>query len=155
MTGVQTCALPISTLPIKDEFREIFIVMMGDHFTEINLKNMIDFHKSQGGIATVGLKSVETQIEYGVLELDEDFNVKNFKEKPKIKNYINTGIYIFEPEVFDFIEEKEDYAKDVFPRLLKNKKQINGYEFSERWMDIGQAEDYEKAHKLFSEKERC
>ncbi|MFH0927599.1 MAG: nucleotidyltransferase family protein, partial [Candidatus Micrarchaeota archaeon] len=140
-----------STLPIKDRFTGTFLVMMGDHFTEIDLKKMLKFHREKGGIATVGLKSIETQIQYGVVELGGS-RIKEFREKPKLLHYVNAGIYAFEPEIFDYIKEKEDYAKDVFPRLLKNKKQINGYIFDERWLDIGQAEDYEKAHKLFSKK---
>lgn len=143
-----------STISVKDEFKDTFIVMMGDHFTEIDLEKMLKFHKEKGGIATVGLKSIETQIEYGVVELNDSNHISAFKEKPKIQNYINTGIYVFEPQIFDFIKEKEDYAKDVFPRLLKNKKQINGYLFEERWLDIGQTEDYENAHKIFSEEEK-
>ncbi|MFA5108139.1 MAG: nucleotidyltransferase family protein [Candidatus Micrarchaeia archaeon] len=144
-----------STLSIKNEFKDTFIVMMGDHFTEIDLRKMMKFHKEKGGIATMGLKSIETQIEYGVVEINEKCHIKQFIEKPKIQNYINTGIYVFEPQIFDYIKEKEDFAKNVFPRLLKEKKQINGYSFEERWLDIGQAEDYEKAHKLFTEKEKA
>ena len=102
----------------------------------------------------MGLKQIDTQIDYGVVEMDNSSHIINFKEKPVIKNYINTGIYIFEPEVFDYIKQKEDYAKNVFPRLLKNNLQINGYIFDERWLDIGQADDYEKAHRLFKEKEK-
>lgn len=143
-----------STLSIKGKFDSTFIVMMGDHFTEIDLRKMVKFHKERGGIATLGLKSIETQIEYGVVEQNNSNHITNFREKPKIKNYINTGIYVFEPKVFDYIHDREDFAKNVFPRLLEANKQINGYEFEERWLDIGQAEDYEKAHKLFSEKER-
>lgn len=143
-----------STISLKDKFHETFIVMMGDHFTEIDLTKMVKYHKEKGGIATMGLKPEHTKIQYGVVETDEDNTVKAFKEKPIIKNYINTGIYIFEPEVFDHIKEKEDYAKDVFPRLLESGKKIVGYEFSERWMDIGQAKDYEDAHELFKQKEK-
>jgi len=143
-----------STISIKDKFKDTFLVMMGDHFTEIDLKKMVEFHKKQGGIATIGLKSIETQIEYGVVDKNNSNRIIKFLEKPKIFNYINTGIYLFEPEIFDYIKTKEDYAKNVFPRLLENKKQINGYEFEERWLDIGQTEDYEKAHKIFSQKEK-
>jgi NDP-sugar pyrophosphorylase family protein len=142
-----------STLPIKDNFKDTFIVMMGDHFTEIDLDKMLKFHKEKGGIATIGLKPIETQINYGVVEMGDDLKIRDFKEKPKIKNYINTGIYIFEPKIFEFIKEKDDYAKDVFLRILKNHEQLNGYVFEERWLDIGQTEDYEKAHELFSNDE--
>jgi mannose-1-phosphate guanylyltransferase / phosphomannomutase len=143
-----------STIPIKEHFTDTFIVMMGDHFTEIDLSKMVKYHKERGGVATMGLKAMDTKIEYGVVETDNQNLITAFKEKPVIKNYINTGIYIFEPEVFEHIKEKEDYAKNVFPRLLEAGKKIVGYEFDERWMDIGQVEDYEKAHKLFLDKEK-
>jgi len=143
-----------SALPLKGEFDETFLVMMGDHFTEIDLKKMLAFHKKSGGIATMGLKQIGTQIKYGVVEMGKPPQITNFKEKPVIQNYVNTGIYVFEPEIFEYIKEKEDFAKNVFPRLLKEKKKISGYVFDERWMDIGQAEDYEKAHKLFSQEEK-
>ncbi len=138
-----------SIFPGKDAVKETFAVVMGDHLTTVNLRDMAEFHKRMGGIATIGLKRHGTPIEYGIAEV-EDEKVVGFKEKPTIENLINAGIYIFEPEIFEYIEVGKDFAKDVFPAILKDGKKINSYTFDEYWVDIGRLHDYENLNQTIS-----
>ncbi len=142
-----------SILPLKDKVNETFVVVMGDHITNINLKEMIEQHKKSGCIATIALLKGKIPIEYGVAKVENGCIVE-FKEKPLIENLYNTAIYVFEPEIFNYIKEKEDFAKDVFPRLLKAKEKINAYIFEkEVWYDIGRVVDYERLNKELKMKE--
>ncbi|MBI5159677.1 nucleotidyltransferase family protein [Candidatus Micrarchaeota archaeon] len=142
-----------SIFPAKQEVQkedETFVVVMGDHLTSANLTKMIDFHKKKKGIGTMGLKMQGTPLEYGVAEMDKEGKITGFKEKPILTNLINAGIYVLEPEVFDYIEVGKDFAKHVFPAVMQQGKKIYGYPFDEYWIDIGRLADYEDLHRMMS-----
>lgn len=139
-----------SLFPILNKLDDTFLVGMGDHVTNINLKKMIDYHKSKGNIATIGLKRQGMPFEYGVVQLDENNNVREFKEKPIIENLINSAIYVFEPEIRKYIAPGRDFAKDVFPEIMRENKKISGYIFDDFWLDIGRINDYENVNQVIS-----
>ena len=137
-----------SILPFKKEIQNTFAVVMGDHLTNIDLSEMLKQHKKNGAIATIALYKNKTHLEYGVANV-EDGKVAGFVEKPLLEHLYNTAIYIFEPEIFNYINEKEDFAKNVIPRLIKEKKRVEPYIFEEVWFDIGRVSDYERLDELF------
>lgn len=139
-----------SVLQARNVIDDTFFVGMGDQVTGINIKEMLRYHKNKNNIATLGLKMQSTPYEYGIVEMDLDDNINNFKEKPILTSFINSGMYLFEPEVFNYIKPKEDFAKDVFPRLLDKGKKISGYKFNEFWADIGRVHDYETMNNSMS-----
>ncbi|NYZ77645.1 nucleotidyltransferase family protein, partial [Candidatus Micrarchaeota archaeon] len=142
-----------SILPLKGKVDGTFVVVMGDHITNISLKEMLAQHKKSGCIATIALLKGKIPIEYGVAEV-KDGRVVEFKEKPLIENLYNVAIYAFEPGIFKYIREKEDFAKNVFPRMLKAGEKINAYIFEkEVWYDIGRVVDYERLNKELKMKE--
>jgi NDP-sugar pyrophosphorylase family protein len=138
-----------SILAFKGKVKETFAVVMGDHLTNIDMAEMLKCHKKSGAIATVALYHAKTHIEYGVARI-QDGKIAGFVEKPLLEHDYNTAIYIFEPEIFEFIKAKEDFAKDVFPRLLDAKKPINAFVFDGVWFDIGRVSDYERFVELFN-----
>ncbi|MEM3363900.1 MAG: nucleotidyltransferase family protein [Candidatus Micrarchaeia archaeon] len=139
-----------SVLGAKNKLTETFFVGMGDHITAINVDEMLAFHKKKNNIATIALKMQGTPVEYGIVGLNDDDTISTFMEKPILSNLINAGIYILEPEIFDYINPKEDFAKHVFPRLLEQGKKISGYKFTEYWADIGRIHDYETMNAIMS-----
>ncbi|MCX6776688.1 MAG: nucleotidyltransferase family protein [Candidatus Micrarchaeota archaeon] len=139
-----------SILPCKNHIDETFLVAMGDHLTTINAKKFVDFHKKKGAFATLALKRTGVPLEYGVAHTDADYNILKFEEKPIVQNLVNSGIYCFEPEVFDYIKVGYDFARDVFPALMKDKKKVCGYIFDEYWIDIGRVPDYEHLNQTIS-----
>lgn len=128
---------------------ETFAVVMGDHLTNVSISKLLSSHKKSGCIATIGLKRMGFPLEYGVAHL-EGKRISRFEEKPILENLVNTGVYAFEPAIFDYIRPKDDFALHVFPSLLSSKKQINPYIFEDYWMDIGRMEDYEHINKTIS-----
>lgn len=140
-----------SILPAKKELeKETFLVVMGDHLTSINLKKFYDFHKKTPGIATLALKRTGVPLEYGVAHLDERNRITKFEEKPIVQNLVNAGIYAFEPKIFNYIKERDDFAKNVFPMLLEKKEIIDGFVFEDYWLDIGRTSDYEQLNQTIS-----
>lgn len=131
---------------------EDFIVMSGDILTTADIKKGIEIHKQSGAIATIGVKQIPHELvsHFGVVVTDEKGFIKEFQEKPALEdaksNLINTGIYIFNYKIFDYIPEGEfyDFAKNVFPKLLEE-GQINTFEISEYWNDIGTIGQYKQS----------
>ena len=127
---------------------DTFIVVSGDALTDINLTDAIRFHREKGGLATLVLTRQEVPLEYGVVMVDEEGEITRFLEKPSwgevFSDLVNTGIYILEPEVFEYFPKatKFDFSKDLFPLLMRNGNPLYGYAASGYWSDIGDVESY-------------
>lgn len=139
-----------SILLHASEAKGTFVVIAGDHFSRVNVRKMLEFHKKQGGIATIAFKKTGVPLEYGVAHVDKENHVTAFQEKPIVQNLVNSSLYVFEPEIFKYIKPKDDFAKDVFPRLMKAGAKINAYVFDDYWLDIGRTSDYEKINEMIS-----
>ncbi len=130
---------------------DTFVVAMGDLLCDVDFKALHDFHKRKGGVVTIALTEVEDPLQYGIVGLDENGRIAKFKEKPKkeeaFSNLVNAGIYVLEPEVLEFIptDQKFDFAKDLFPKLLSKGVPLYGSKLEGTWMDIGRPHDLLKA----------
>ncbi|MFI2609339.1 sugar phosphate nucleotidyltransferase [Kitasatospora sp. NPDC018619] len=128
-----------------------FLVISGDALTDFNLSELIDFHRSKNALVTVCLTRVPNPLEFGITITDEEGRVERFLEKPTwgqvFSDTVNTGIYVMEPEVFDYVAagESVDWSSDVFPQLLKEGKRVYGYVAEGYWEDVGTHESYGKA----------
>ncbi|MDR0676449.1 MAG: NDP-sugar synthase [Elusimicrobiota bacterium] len=137
---------------VREKFiDDTFVIMSGDGLVDLDLKKVIDFHKSKKSLATIVLKKYDFILPYGVVVSDENNRIKSFVEKPKIQdiyeNRINTGIYIFEPEIFDYIPKSQfcDFGDNIFPLLLQKDIPIFEYETEDYWCDIGDIKAYKRA----------
>ncbi|TLZ43690.1 MAG: NDP-sugar synthase [Methanobacteriota archaeon] len=132
-------------------FDESFVVSMGDILCDVDFKALYDFHKRKGAAVTIALTEVEDPTQYGVVGLDSNGRIAKFKEKPKkeeaFSNLVNAGIYVLEPEVLEFVppDQKFDFAKDLFPKLMSKGLGLYGSRIEGVWMDIGQPHDLWKA----------
>ncbi|MEM1971016.1 MAG: nucleotidyltransferase family protein [Candidatus Anstonellales archaeon] len=129
-------------LKMKDDLADNFLVLMGDQITTIDLKNIYSNHIAKASNLTIALKIHNVIIEYGVAMIDNN-RILNFEEKPTYTYYINTGIYVIKKNILDHIRVGEDFAKDVFPKLLNQGIPIDYYITDEFWADIGRVKDYE------------
>ncbi|MDP9073123.1 MAG: sugar phosphate nucleotidyltransferase, partial [Actinomycetota bacterium] len=134
------------------ELTEPFLVISGDVLTDIDLTAIVGFHREKGALATIGLKAVDNPLEFGIVIAREDGSIDRFLEKPTwgqvFSDTINTGIYVLEPEIFDFIDSDKpsDFSGDVFPRLLEAGRPLFGYVAEGYWEDVGNLEAYVRAH---------
>jgi mannose-1-phosphate guanylyltransferase/phosphomannomutase len=131
---------------------EAFVVISGDALTDVDLTEVVEYHRSKGGAVTIVLKHVPDPLEFGVVITDETGKVERFLEKPTwgqvFSDTINTGIYVCEPSVFDLIPEEGsfDFSADLFPLLMKEGHEIYGYITDRYWTDIGSLASYVQAH---------
>src|SRR5919202_863584 len=136
-----------------DELDDTFLVISGDVLTDIDLTALVRFHEEHKGVATVALKSMENPLEFGIVITREDGSIERFLEKPTwgevFSDTVNTGVYVFEPEIFDAIpgETSVDFSGDVFPKLLADGKPLYGYVADGYWEDVGTLEAYIRAHR--------
>ena len=122
-----------------------FLVLNGDSYSQINLDKLIDFHKSKRSKSTITLSKVSDSSSYGNVLLQED-KIINFLEKVENQEgLVNTGIYVFEPSIFDYIEpeKKVSLENEIFPNLAKQGI-LWGFPFNGYFMDIGRPETYAK-----------
>lgn len=130
---------------------DAFLVISGDALTDFDLTDLMRFHREKGALVTVCLTRVPNPLEFGITILDNEGHVERFLEKPTwgqvFSDTVNTGIYVMEPEVFDYVAANEsvDWSGDVFPKLLEEGKPIYGYVAEGYWEDVGTHESYAKA----------
>lgn len=131
-------------------FDDTFIVLCGDALIDLDLTAAVKWHKEKGAIATIVTKSVpkEDVPSYGVVVTDNDGKVQSFQEKPAVEEAlsteINTGIYIFEPEIFDYIPPHQEYdiGGELFPKLVEKNAPFYAVSMDFEWVDIGKVPDY-------------
>src|ERR671918_253521 len=132
---------------------DTFLVMSGDHVTDLDLPAAAAFHRERGAAATVVLKRAENPLEFGIVITTEDGRVERFLEKPGwgevFSDTINTGIYVLEPEVLAHVpvNEEFDFAKDLFPLLLEKGLPLYGFVAEGYWADVGNLEAYLEVHR--------
>ncbi|MBX3286192.1 MAG: mannose-1-phosphate guanyltransferase [Acidimicrobiales bacterium] len=137
----------------RDELTERFLVISGDVLTDLDLGKILQFHEEKGALATIGLVAVENPLEFGIVITNDDGSIDRFLEKPTwgqvFSDTINTGIFVLEPEIFDYIPEGRpvDFSGEVFPALLEAGKPLYGHVAEGYWEDVGTLESYVSAHK--------
>jgi mannose-1-phosphate guanylyltransferase / phosphomannomutase len=131
---------------------ETFLVISGDALCDVDLSELVAAHREKGAAVTIGLKSVDNPLEFGIVVTDEDGRVERFLEKPSwgqvFSDTINTGIYVLEPEVLKHVPRHTayDFSKELFPLLLEMGRPIYGHLLDGYWQDIGNLEQFRQAN---------
>ena len=142
--GVRRMAVDIAGI------NETFVVLSSDALTDINLKQLIAFHRKKKSLMTIALAKVEEVGQFGVVIQDEDGRITGFQEKPEpeaaLSHLANTGIYVIEPEILKMMPEGfYDFGRELFPRLASSKAAFYGYPIIGYWSDVGNLEKYIEA----------
>lgn len=130
-----------------------FIIISADLLTDFDLGIALDFHKNNQSEATLILTRVDIPLSFGVVITSVDGRIQRFLEKPTwgevFSDLINTGIYILEPEVLDYIPQGEnfDFSKNLFPGMMAAQKPLFGCEVNGYWRDIGNLKEYRLVHR--------
>jgi mannose-1-phosphate guanylyltransferase / phosphomannomutase len=128
-----------------------FLICSGDALTDCDLTKAIAYHRQKKTLATLILYRVPSPLDFGVVITDEDGRIQRFLEKPSwsevFSDTVNTGMYILEPEIFQYMEpgKSYDWSGDIFPKLLEEGKAIYGYVMEEYWTDVGSLQQYREA----------
>ncbi|HEY9615831.1 MAG TPA: mannose-1-phosphate guanyltransferase [Microcoleaceae cyanobacterium] len=136
---------------IAELLDDTFLVISGDSITDFDLRAAIEFHQQHHSKATIILTRVPNPLEFGVVITDEDHRIRRFLEKPSssevFSDTVNTGTYILEPEVLDYLppNQESDFSKDLFPLLLEKGEPMYGYIAEGYWCDVGHLDAYRDA----------
>ncbi len=136
---------------IQQWLDDTFVTISGDAITDFDLQAAIAFHRQKKSKATLILTRVPNPVEFGVVITDEEGRINRFLEKPSLSEIfsdtVNTGTYILEPEILDYLPENEesDFSKDLFPLLLAKGEPMYGYIAEGYWCDVGHLDAYRQA----------
>lgn len=132
----------------KGLLKEPFVLAYSDVLADINWQDFIDYHKHHRGIGTIALAYSRRPEDFGVVKL-QGAKIVDFVEKPSNKEVVglvNSGIFVFEPKVFEYIENTggASLEKQVLPKIAKDGRLI-GYPFQGKWFDISRPENLKDA----------
>ena len=134
-------------------FDDTFLVLCGDAAVNLDIRSLVAEHKRRGALATIVLKNVDKKDvhKYGVVAQDATGRITKFQEKPKsdeaISTTANTGIYIFEPEILNYIPDDREFdlGGELFPILAETTDRFYGAVADFDWLDIGNVTDFRAA----------
>jgi dTDP-glucose pyrophosphorylase len=127
-----------------------FLVTNGDVLTDIRYGELLDFHSRHNASATMAVRLHEWQHPFGVVRT-KGLDIIGFEEKPIARSYVNSGIYVLEPDAFDILKFGEHCD---MPALFSRYREKGGntivYPMHEPWLDVGQVGDLEKAQEDYA-----
>ncbi len=131
---------PLSLIPDLDE---TFLVMNGDILSDLDFRDMLQFHRERQAVATIAVHRRKVHIDYGVLHR-KDYRLLKYEEKPTIDYEVSTGIYIFQREIINYIHPGVylDFP-ELVKMLIHNERPVMCYPFDGIWFDLGRVEDFQ------------
>lgn len=139
---------PIALVP---NLADTFLVMNGDLLTTIDYTAMLKYHRQRGALATLACYQRDVKIDLGVIETDADGWVSDYIEKPTYHYSVSMGIYMFEPEILNYIPKGQRLdLPELVLKLMRDGKKVNVFNFDGYWLDIGRHDDYERAIEEFA-----
>jgi NDP-sugar pyrophosphorylase family protein len=126
------------------ELDEQFLVVYGDTFFDIDLGSFWKFHQDQAGDASIFLHPNDHPHDSDLVEVDSDLQVQKIHPYPHDnqwrQNLVNAAVYMFNKNALhgvDFVSDRPDIAKELFPLMLESKKKLYGYISTEYIKDMG------------------
>jgi len=140
---------PLALVPDLDN---TFLVSNGDVLTLLDINDFLNFHHQQGGICTIAMHERELKVDLGLIEQNhEDYLITGYVEKPTLDYKVSMGMYIFEPEVLQYIPQDEYFDfPDLVHKMLAAGERVIGYPYDGYWMDLGNPDDYAQATNDFN-----
>ncbi|HBJ02338.1 nucleotidyltransferase family protein [Lysinibacillus sp. UBA5990] len=135
---------------LQENLNSPILVMNGDLLTQVNFEQLLQFHEETDATATMCVREYEYQIPYGVIETKGQ-QLISIKEKPIHRSFVNAGIYVLSPSVFEYIPQGKFYdMPDLFNQLIDEQKNVSVFPVREYWLDIGRMADFERADEEYS-----
>ncbi|WP_319245030.1 nucleotidyltransferase family protein [uncultured Propionivibrio sp.] len=127
---------------LRDRPESAFLVSNGDVLTDINYGDLLDFHLRHGSTATMAARLYEWQHPFGVIQT-KGVDIVGFEEKPVLRNHINAGIYVLEPQAIELLQAGVPCdMPTLFGRLQERGRRTIVYPMHEPWLDVGRTDDY-------------
>jgi mannose-1-phosphate guanylyltransferase/phosphomannomutase len=134
--------------------RESFIVINSDIMCEVNLRDLMHFHKQKQSQCTMVLRKTDDIHKYGAIAIDEESKIRRFLEtgeRGDFKEYMFTGVQVMHPDFLSHIDPNIycDISKEVYPKKVKENTEMFGYVYNGYWEDIGKPDSYIRANRYF------
>jgi NDP-sugar pyrophosphorylase family protein len=127
-------------------------VTNGDVISTINFGDLLDYHQSSSSVATMCVRKDSYQIPYGVIEIDKQNNLVSSVEKPISSFFINSGIYVLNPDAISVVPHNTFYdLPSLFSKFVEEGRVVKTYEITDYWIDMGRPSDYESVLRQFNE----
>ena len=132
---------------IRDQLEDVFLLMNGDILSDIDLTELIKFHKERNALMTLAVHKRTVHIDYGVLQIDEKSILQKYVEKPTLSYDVSMGINVLSRKALDFLNpgERCDIPELAMKILAKYPDGVHCYQTNAYWLDIGRQDDYQKA----------
>jgi glucose-1-phosphate cytidylyltransferase len=128
---------------------DLFFVTYGDGVSDINLPELYQFHKNHGKIAT--LTGVNLPTTFGIVETDSNNTITSFREKPVMDGFINGGFFIFNPEVFNYIDDDNCVLEDKPFKRMVREGQLLMFKHSGFWHCMDHYKDYQTLNGMWAQ----
>jgi NDP-sugar pyrophosphorylase family protein len=124
--------------------------MNGDILTDLNLSAFMDSHAKRRAIATIATYKRDTNIDFGVIDKDQDDRIVVFREKPVYHFDVSMGIYAFSRKILDYVPLEGAFGFDqLMYALTCAKADVFSYPYEGYWLDIGRPDDYARSIEEF------
>lgn len=126
---------------------ERFLCTYGDGIANVDLAALVNHHESHGKKAT--LTTTQLHSRFGVVDVDDEGNVSQFREKPMVNDLVNIGYFIFEPEVFDYLEPNSVLEQEPL-RNLATDGEISAFKHSGFWQPMDTQREYQQLNEIWN-----
>jgi glucose-1-phosphate cytidylyltransferase len=127
---------------------ERFFVTYGDGLADVDITGLVDFHLASGGQAT--LTAVQPTSRFGLMDIDADGRVTHFREKPRMKDWVSIGFFIFEPQVLEYLGQDGGLEEDGLTRLAAN-GELSAFRHEGFWQPMDTFREYQILTRLWDE----
>ena len=133
---------------------ETFLVLNGDLLTDLNLHELVAFHRARSAALTVATHVRRLKVDFGVLDFDGEYRIRHYHEKPEQVHHVSMGIYVYDPAVLRFIEPGRylDFP-DLVLRLIEEGEKVCAFPAECLWLDIGRPDDYARAQEIYTQQQ--
>jgi mannose-1-phosphate guanylyltransferase len=137
----------------ESKIRGRFLCLYGDALLRFDLKRAVEFHAARTALATMVLMKYSTELKYGFMETDEDGRLTEWREKPTVSGFINTGCFVMEKRFLRYIPRVRTFEMNVaFERARKAGERLFGVKVEGEFVDIGDRESYRDANEQYMQK---
>lgn len=138
---------------LANDVRETFILSNCDILIRTDISKLIDHHKKSGNKATMVCSLKNFEIPYGIVHISDGGDIESMEEKPQMSFFTNTGYYVLEREVFEYIRDNERIGMpDILERMRQDGLKVGVYPISENsWLDMGQFDSMESMERRLRE----
>jgi NDP-sugar pyrophosphorylase family protein len=133
---------------VREHLDEPFLVLNGDVLTDLNLNQLVSWHRRHDGTLTIATANRPTKMDFGVIE-EVNGRVTEFREKPELSHLVSMGIYCMDPAVLDRIPSGVPFGfDDLMFQMIEEGISVNVFKHNGMWLDIGRVEDFVKAQDI-------